>query len=217
MAKIRLRTRFLIASMAALTVLSIAIAVAWLGARGDYPEEQSSTWHRLGFLNHAIHKFHDDTGNWPSSLQELADKRYESESDLVDRWGRPFLYTVDGNSLELLSLGRDGEPGGIGVDADLSGWSAVPDSPPGRVIFPPEASVTFRQFLFSKQKTIPFYICLLGVTLAVFVSMLCLRDMDLEAHKRREVAAAIVLGVMFVVASVTAGLISVLHLIPSGH
>jgi general secretion pathway protein G len=41
-----------------------------------------------------------------------------------DPWGRPYLYRSPGTSspdgYDLLSLGRDGQPGGSGEDADLS-------------------------------------------------------------------------------------------------
>jgi general secretion pathway protein G len=41
-----------------------------------------------------------------------------------DPWGRPYIYRSPGGSspdgYELLSLGRDGRPGGTGEDADIS-------------------------------------------------------------------------------------------------
>ncbi|MEM7417903.1 MAG: type II secretion system major pseudopilin GspG [Gemmatimonadota bacterium] len=44
----------------------------------------------------------------------------------LDPWGRPYLYLSPGDanprSYDLLSLGRDGEPGGEGEDADVESW-----------------------------------------------------------------------------------------------
>jgi len=39
----------------------------------------------------------------------------------ADPWGRPFVYRVPGEKAEfdLVSLGRDGKPGGAGEDADI--------------------------------------------------------------------------------------------------
>jgi len=37
-----------------------------------------------------------------------------------DPWGRDYVYTSDGRSYEIKSLGRDGQPGGEGVDADIA-------------------------------------------------------------------------------------------------
>jgi general secretion pathway protein G len=45
----------------------------------------------------------------------------------LDPWGREYLYRSPGDSnpsaYDLLSLGRDGKPGGTGEDADLTSWS----------------------------------------------------------------------------------------------
>lgn len=42
-------------------------------------------------------------------------------SGLTDPWGRPFLYqpAAEGDSFEVVSLGRDGEEGGEGENADI--------------------------------------------------------------------------------------------------
>jgi general secretion pathway protein G len=44
----------------------------------------------------------------------------------LDPWGRPYDYKAPGQvnteSYDLLSLGRDGQPGGSGEDADVTSW-----------------------------------------------------------------------------------------------
>lgn len=44
----------------------------------------------------------------------------------LDPWNRPYVYrspgTVNPDSYDLLSLGRDGEEGGQGEDADIESW-----------------------------------------------------------------------------------------------
>jgi general secretion pathway protein G len=44
----------------------------------------------------------------------------------ADPWGRPYLYVSPGErnptSYDLLSLGRDGKPGGTAEDADVASW-----------------------------------------------------------------------------------------------
>ena len=44
----------------------------------------------------------------------------------ADPWNRPYVYLYPGEvnpmSYDLLSLGRDGEPGGEGEDADILSW-----------------------------------------------------------------------------------------------
>lgn len=44
----------------------------------------------------------------------------------LDPWGHPYVYRSPGEvnpeTFDLLSLGRDGEPGGEGEDADIESW-----------------------------------------------------------------------------------------------
>lgn len=46
----------------------------------------------------------------------------------LDPYGRPYVYRspgeVNAETYDLLSLGRDGEPGGTGEDADITSWGA---------------------------------------------------------------------------------------------
>lgn len=51
-----------------------------------------------------------------SDLPKLIDNRSES---IVDGWGRPIQYEEDGQTVTLLSLGKDGRPGGAGLDTDI--------------------------------------------------------------------------------------------------
>ena len=41
-----------------------------------------------------------------------------------DPWGNPYLYLNPGNQreIDIYTLGRDGRPGGEGVDADIGNW-----------------------------------------------------------------------------------------------
>ena len=43
----------------------------------------------------------------------------------ADPWGNPYLYLSPGNQreIDIYSLGRDGRPGGEGVDADVGNWN----------------------------------------------------------------------------------------------
>jgi general secretion pathway protein G len=47
----------------------------------------------------------------------------------LDPWGTPYRYESPGTanpaSYDLVSLGRDGRPGGTGEDADLTSWESV--------------------------------------------------------------------------------------------
>ena len=42
-----------------------------------------------------------------------------------DPWGNPYLYLNPGNNgeIDIYTLGRDGRPGGEGIDADIGNWN----------------------------------------------------------------------------------------------
>lgn len=77
-----------------------------------------------------IQQFDMDTGNLPASLDDLVTAPgnatgwlgpYAKAGELKDPWNHPFQYTVpgDGQPFDLVSLGKDGKPGGTSVDADI--------------------------------------------------------------------------------------------------
>ena len=51
----------------------------------------------------------------------------------VDPWGRAYTYSSPGQvnreSYDLISLGRDGQPGGTGEDADVTSWQETAHKP----------------------------------------------------------------------------------------
>ncbi len=89
----------------------------------------------------ALNSYRLDNDHFPSSDQGLAALRvaptsgeaprnwrgpYVSKVIAPDPWNRPFLYSSPGRlnpeSFDLYSLGRDGQPGGTGEDADVTSW-----------------------------------------------------------------------------------------------
>ena len=81
-------------------------------------------------LAEKVQQFENDTGNLPGSLDELVTAPgnatgwlgpYAKSAELKDPWNHPFEYTVpgDGQAFDLVSLGKDGKPGGTSVDADI--------------------------------------------------------------------------------------------------
>lgn len=77
-----------------------------------------------------IQLFEMDTGRLPASLDELVDKPgdvsywtgpYVKASEIKDPWNHTYEYASPGQSepFDLSSLGKDGRPGGEGVNADI--------------------------------------------------------------------------------------------------
>ncbi len=78
--------------------------------------------YHFGSIERSLNDYHKTHGSWPPSLSDPSfqlpngDDSYE----LKDPWNRLILYTVEGDGFRLSSFGRDGVPGGIGLDTDWS-------------------------------------------------------------------------------------------------
>lgn len=86
-------------------------------------------------LKGAVQLFYIDTGRYPTEAEGLAALQtapadvagwkgpyLDGEADMTDPWGAPFTYKAPGDNgpFGLVTLGRDGQPGGQGEDADIS-------------------------------------------------------------------------------------------------
>jgi general secretion pathway protein G len=86
-----------------------------------------------------LNRFKEDCGFFPSSrqgLNALSENPQEEpkcknwkgpygSTQLKDTWGSDFVYSSEGQSFVLKSLGRDKKEGGVGYDADIvvnSSW-----------------------------------------------------------------------------------------------
>jgi general secretion pathway protein G len=91
---------------------------------------------QIDALGKALDQYRIDTGRYPSTQQGLAalverpadeprwQGPYLAKAVPPDPWGRAYVYRSPGErgDYELLSLGRDGVPGGDGDSADLTSW-----------------------------------------------------------------------------------------------
>lgn len=139
------------------------------------------------------------TGHYPTHLtdvEELEDAlRHDDEGWLVDRWGHPYQYSTTADGFTLFSLGRDGQPGGEGDDADV-----YHDRP----LVPP----SFSGFMFDMPTGPILWACVLtGIAAAVVVG----RPSSGGWGELLGRAAATAAGAILV-----AFIISVVH-VPSGH
>jgi len=88
---------------------------------------------QIDSLEKALDQYRLDTRRYPSAEEGLAalvarpasvsgwNGPYLKKAVPSDPWGRPFVYRVPGEKgdFDLISLGRDGKPGGAGEDADV--------------------------------------------------------------------------------------------------
>ncbi|MGZ0019486.1 MAG: type II secretion system protein GspG [Proteobacteria bacterium SG_bin4] len=91
---------------------------------------------QIDALEKALHQYRLDVGSYPATEQGLAalvtrpsnearwQGPYLSKLPPADPWGRPYVYKYPGDRAEfdLLSYGKDGQPGGEGEAADITNW-----------------------------------------------------------------------------------------------
>jgi general secretion pathway protein G len=88
----------------------------------------------------ALATYRLDTGHYPNMTQGLnalverpADEPkwagpYLSKALPGDPWGKPYIYKQPGDAgheFDVITLGRDGKPGGTGLDADIGVWTSA--------------------------------------------------------------------------------------------
>jgi general secretion pathway protein G len=88
---------------------------------------------QLDALEKALDQYRLDTGHYPSAelgLDALINRPanepkwngpYLRKSVPLDPWGKPYMYRVPGQKgdFDVLSYGKDGQPGGTGENADI--------------------------------------------------------------------------------------------------
>lgn len=96
---------------------------------------------QIDSLEKALDQYRLDTRHYPSTEQGLAALVLRPQGEAAwtgpylkkavpsDPWGRAYVYRVPGEhgDFDLYSLGKDGQPGGVGEDADI-GIGAGPDT-----------------------------------------------------------------------------------------
>ncbi|PKP97554.1 MAG: type II secretion system protein GspG [Alphaproteobacteria bacterium HGW-Alphaproteobacteria-15] len=118
-----------------LVIIAIVAGLVTMNVVGRPDQARvTTTQTNLASLSSALKMYRLDNGQYPTTQQGLKalverptsppvpaawpDGGYVSQ-DPVDAWGNPYVYESTGSSFALKSLGRDGQPGGEGLDADL--------------------------------------------------------------------------------------------------
>jgi len=88
---------------------------------------------QISRISMSVESYYLDTGNTPSSLDELVSEPsglsgwngpYIKNSLLKDPWGQPYKYRVPGEhgDFDIESYGADRQKGGEGKNADIASW-----------------------------------------------------------------------------------------------
>lgn len=124
----------LIEMMIVLVIIGVlAGAIVMSGILGRPDQARATTAKaNISTLSGALAMYRLDNGDYPTASQGLkalavapspappAWHPYVQEEP-KDPWGHDYVYTVENGSFTITSLGKDGKPGGEGVDADITG------------------------------------------------------------------------------------------------
>jgi len=112
----------------------------------------------IGRVRDAIEEYRRQHRRLPRRLSDFPQVtgRVDKTGWPLDWWGRGrFHYWTDGTRYRISSYGRDGKPGGLGLDYDLSSDDLANDDPSraagGLPALPREAEPTFWQFATDLQ------------------------------------------------------------------
>ena len=131
------------------TLLELLVVMVIIGLLASYvaprffdqigKSEVKATRAQLDALDKALATYRLDTGHFPSSekgLKALVERPadepkwsgpYLAKALPPDPWGRAYVYRLpgeQGRDYDLLSLGKDGQRGGTGENADISVWDS---------------------------------------------------------------------------------------------
>jgi general secretion pathway protein G len=117
-------------------VVIIGVLTAYVGPRyfGQVAKSEiNAARAQIDALEKALEQYRLDVGRYPSSEMGLGallerpanetkwDGPYLKKALPNDPWGRPYVYRAPGErgEFDLLSFGKDGQPGGSGENADI--------------------------------------------------------------------------------------------------
>jgi hypothetical protein len=204
--------RIVSAFVAGVAVTATAWLCAWLQLRDatQFRAPLDREQHMFYQLQVAVDDYQKAAGEFPTHLADaLGDDnkiRVVESNCVTDYTGTIYVYQRTNAGYELLSLGADGQFGGVGLDADLYNDGHYSASP----------RMTLHQFATTEAtRSVFFFSAVAGVV--AFIA--CLRFNFVDLDRGQPPSQLVLVGQVMVsagMAGVMAFFMSVIH-IPSGH
>jgi hypothetical protein len=117
--------RVLITGACGIGVFLLLQLTTWYNLRGAYNvcRRQDNTQRTLNIVKGQIDEYRVKFDKLPDSLDLLQDAEIwpiKLDKPVRDGWDHELFFQATTEGFELLSYGKDGKPGGIGLDADLT-------------------------------------------------------------------------------------------------
>lgn len=218
----RLLLSVLLSLLVGVLVYTLTLYMAWTNTR-DMDGIRPKQWTTQTFLEQCEQAIIDHqklNTSTPYSLDDFeADNSwfmtpvYIRESGIwVDGWGRPYLTAVEGTTLLVTSYGRDGKPGGLGLDHDLTTTDPNPYA----------ATITLKQFLNHETTSLIRFSCMILSIISFVVVLALILSITLsifpEKTTARITSVALSMLITFLAAAFVGLAIGILHVpIPPAH
>lgn len=200
--------RLLVAAIFGVLVAMLALSTTRSASHYlTYP--QFRTARTFEKLSASLDAYRKANGAFPptlSALSSLPEPHFKPDSNelIPDGWGEPILYACNGHTFTLQSLGADKQPGGVGLDCDLS----------NRAPRPPQAEIPFWILVVHPLVRGMVWVALGCGVLAGILAFASVNPRDLTPQGW-PIFLAKMLGTL-VAASLMALFVTMMH-VPSGH
>ena len=227
--------RLLVSLLLGLLVLGISTYVAFRQFCGPglvIRDHQRLSLRNIGEVDEAIETYRQEKHALPDSLRDLPPTedvhfRTDETGAPLDWWRRPLHYWTDGTQYRITSYGRDGKPGGVGLDYDLSSDDLPKDASrhtstsPWSWQLPQQSTPTFWQFVSDRGEFANTgsggMMAVLSVLAGAVAFVLGFRTLGRSAAGRRKIGGLVLNLIVMIAATLFVGIMIAGFHVPSGH